>query len=86
MENFSSSARLSETSVQRGTIHVERSWPKFTPLPGKFFGKWLQNGPESSSKGLLLEFWFAESILESGVDAESDFDPLAMGGVAPTRD
>ena len=31
-----------------------------------------------------MEFWFAESILESGVDAESDFDPLAMGGIAPT--
>ena len=73
-----------ESSVQRRAFQSERSWSKITPLPGKFFGKWLQNGLESTSEGLLLRFWFAESILESGVDAESDFDPLAMGGVAPT--
>ena len=56
MKIFSSSARLSETSVQRRAIHVERSWPNFTPLPEKFFGKdgftlFESGGSKESSSG-----------------------------------
>ena len=72
------------------TTKVGRSIPRgqhgIIPHPGKFVGKSFQADAQRLPHRLIVGSCLAEYIPECGVDPNYDFDPLAMGGVAPTLD